>query len=237
MRRPIEAGEYAYLRSPAARDRGELLDRVRASRKLHGSWEHAPSDETAFEEYLRRARRPQNACFFVCRIEDDAIAGVVNLSQIFYGPLCSAYVGYYALAPFERQGHMTEGVRLVLRHAFGRLRLHRVEANVQPGNSASIALLKRLGFRREVFDPLPEGRRRVARPRALGDARREVPHEVSLIPAASVAQRPNASQNGSSPGCSSGSSPSSVTNRQPSEASTIPPTIAESIPASASAET
>ncbi len=151
MRQPTEAGERAYLRRPSARDRDELLERARASRRLHGSWEHAPSDEGAFQEYLGRARRPQNACFFVCRTEDDAIAGVVNLSQIFYGPLRSAYLGYYALAPFERQGYTTEGVRLVLRHAFGHLRLHRVEANVQPDNSASIALLKRLGFRREGY--------------------------------------------------------------------------------------
>ena len=42
---------------------------------------------------------------------------------------------------------MAEGMAGVLRHAFRKLRLHRIEANVQPGNSASIALLERTGFR------------------------------------------------------------------------------------------
>ena len=40
---------------------------------------------------------------------------------------------------------MSEGVRLVLRQAFGPIGLHRVEANVQPENTRSIALVERLG--------------------------------------------------------------------------------------------
>jgi len=44
---------------------------------------------------------------------------------------------------------MTEALALVLREAFGPLRLHRVEANIQPGNRASIGLVRRAGFRRE----------------------------------------------------------------------------------------
>jgi ribosomal-protein-alanine N-acetyltransferase len=44
---------------------------------------------------------------------------------------------------------MTEGMRLVIGRAFGTLRLHRLEANIQPANAASIALVRRLGFRKE----------------------------------------------------------------------------------------
>jgi [ribosomal protein S5]-alanine N-acetyltransferase len=42
-------------------------------------------------------------------------------------------------------------MQLVLRHAFVELRLHRLEANIQPGNTASIALARRCGFEREGF--------------------------------------------------------------------------------------
>jgi ribosomal-protein-alanine N-acetyltransferase len=48
---------------------------------------------------------------------------------------------------------MLEGLGLVLRHAFGTLGLHRVEANVQPDNARSIALVEGLGFRREGYSP------------------------------------------------------------------------------------
>jgi len=44
-------------------------------------------------------------------------------------------------------------MELLLRHAFLNLRLHRLEANIQPGNLASIALVKRCGFVLEGFSP------------------------------------------------------------------------------------
>ena len=44
---------------------------------------------------------------------------------------------------------MREGVSLAVSHAFRVLRIHRVEANVQPENQASIALVRSLGFRKE----------------------------------------------------------------------------------------
>jgi ribosomal-protein-alanine N-acetyltransferase len=48
---------------------------------------------------------------------------------------------------------MSAGLALVLRQAFRQLGLHRVEANIQPDNARSIALVRRLGFRREGFSP------------------------------------------------------------------------------------
>jgi len=86
-------------------------------------------------------------------MEDGAIVGVFTLSQIFRRGFQSAYLGYYAFEPFAGQGYMREGMRLVLRHIFRVMKLHRVEANVQPGNDRSVALAKKSGFRKEGFSP------------------------------------------------------------------------------------
>jgi ribosomal-protein-alanine N-acetyltransferase len=75
----------------------------------------------------------------------------MSLSQIFRGGFQNAYLGYYIGAKHAGQGYMTEALRLALRYAFEHLKLHRLEANIQPANVASIALVKRAGFIREGY--------------------------------------------------------------------------------------
>ena len=87
------------------------------------------------------------------RRDDDAFVGVLNLSEIIRGPLQQAFLGYYAFAPHAGNGYMREAMRLLLRHAFGPLKLHRVEANIQPANIASLALARSAGFVKEGFSP------------------------------------------------------------------------------------
>jgi [ribosomal protein S5]-alanine N-acetyltransferase len=151
--RALQIGERTFLRRPEAGDEREFLARTRASRRLHRSLVRPPLTRSEFARFLHRAAQPNCAVHLLCRREDGAICGVLNLNEIVRGPLQAAHLGYYALAPFARQGYMTEGVELVLRQAFTRLKLHRVEAGVQPTNRASIALARRAGFREEGYSP------------------------------------------------------------------------------------
>ena len=142
-----------FLRSPAASDRGEFVSLMRASRSFHRPWATAPTDDERFAAYLADSRRTDFEAMLVCRRGDLAIVGFFNLSQIVRRSLQSAYLGYAVGKPYAGQGYMREGIALVLRHAFLDLRLHRIEANIQPGNHASIALAEGAGFRREGFSP------------------------------------------------------------------------------------
>ena len=138
---------------PSASRAAEFLAAVRRSRRLHGRWVRPPSTPAAYRAYARRLRGPAHEGYLICLRGSDALVGVANLSEIVRGPFRSAYLGYYAFRPYDRRGLMTEGLALVVRDAFRRLGLHRVEANIQPGNRASIRLARRLGFRREGYSP------------------------------------------------------------------------------------
>jgi ribosomal-protein-alanine N-acetyltransferase len=151
--KPLERGERVYLRRPTAGDAKEVIATVRASRRLHRPWVYPTETKAAFDGYIRRNQENDSVGLLVCRIADDRIVGMANLSQIFRGNLQGAYLGFWAFAEFAGQGYMREGLTLVLRYAFKELRLHRLEANVQPANELSKALIKRCGFRYEGFSP------------------------------------------------------------------------------------
>ncbi len=146
-------GTRVHLRPPQMADCDEFLQAVKRSRRLHRGWVSPPSTPAAFRTYLGRASKQEFRSFFVCRNDSGAIVGVFNISQIYYGAFQSAYLGFYAMQGHHAQGLMKEGLALVLCAAFGKLKLHRLEANIQPTNARSEELVKSLGFRLEGFSP------------------------------------------------------------------------------------
>jgi ribosomal-protein-alanine N-acetyltransferase len=148
-------GKRVHLRLPRRSDQQAFVSAARASRRLHSGWVQAPETPAAYvayaERYAFRGRSPRHAGFLVVRNDDGALAGVINFSEIVRGAFHSAFVGYYAFVQLAGDGYMTEGFALALDFAFRRLALHRVEANVQPANRRSIALVSRLGFEREGY--------------------------------------------------------------------------------------
>lgn len=144
-------GEKVFLRPPMRRDLEELIALNRASTQLHRGMVSPPTQATQFAAFLKRCRSADCVCFLICRVADSAIAGSINLSQIFLGGFRNAYLGYYIGAKYAGQGYMSEAVRLMLQYAFEHLKLHRIEANIQPENVASIALVRRAGFIREGY--------------------------------------------------------------------------------------
>ena len=152
-RAALEAGERTYLRRGRSRDADEFTALMRASRELHQPWSFPPTRAQEFTALVERARSDDFELILLCRLEDDRILGFFNLSQIFRGPFLNAYLGYAIGAEHAGEGYMREGLDLLLKFAFGPLGLHRLEANIQPGNERSIALAKRAGFRLEGFSP------------------------------------------------------------------------------------
>jgi [ribosomal protein S5]-alanine N-acetyltransferase len=148
-----------YLRPPARADTAVFLAAVKASRGLHLGWVQPPASAERYAAFVARygahartdPRERTHAGYLVLRRDDDALVGVFNLSEIVRGAFQSGYLGYYSFAPHAGAGYMSGGLALVLAASFRTLRLHRVEANVQPTNARSIALVERAGFVREGY--------------------------------------------------------------------------------------
>lgn len=149
----LAKGKTVYLRHPVRGDAEEFLSLVSASIGLHRPWVYPPSNEQAFHAYVDRASSDRFLGCFVCLLQTDAIVGVANLSEIVRGLFRSAYLGFYGHIAYSGKGLMREGLLLLFGHAFRQMKLHRIEANVQPENDRSLTLIRAVGFRKEGFSP------------------------------------------------------------------------------------
>ncbi len=150
------------LRRPVESDRSEFVALRRSSAEFLSPWEphlwegDGQCGDPTFDRLLTRRELETDEPFLISRTSDGAIVGYVGLAQIHRGPFRSCVVGYWIGSSHLGRGYGTGGVRACLDVAFmpegdGGLGLHRVEANVIPTNLASLALVKRLGFRKEGF--------------------------------------------------------------------------------------
>jgi [ribosomal protein S5]-alanine N-acetyltransferase len=149
----LERGDRVRLRRLRFEDEDAFLAVVAASRSLHHPWTSPPGDAEGFRALVERGAGGDSVSLAGWRSGDNTLVAVVNLSQIVRGLFQSCYCGFYANAATAGQGLTRETLQLALRYAFIVEGLHRVEANVQPGNAPSLALVRRVGFRHEGFSP------------------------------------------------------------------------------------
>ena len=109
-----------------------------------------PGDAAALAQ---RRQGPTDYGYVICDFETGKPAGYIEITNIVRGPLQSGYLGYYMFKGYERRGYMKWALGVIIQRAWKELKLHRLEANIQPGNAASIELVKSLGFQQEGYSP------------------------------------------------------------------------------------
>jgi ribosomal-protein-serine acetyltransferase len=104
------------------------------------------------EDYVRRA-----AAAWILRTElvvlgfdrtTGRLAVSTGLHRIDWS-VPSFEIGYWVRASFARQGLVTEAANALTRFAFAALAARRVEIRCDPRNTASVAVIERLGYERE----------------------------------------------------------------------------------------
>src|SRR2546426_514975 len=79
---------------------------------------------------------------------DDRLIGSITLFNLSF-PHHRSEIGYALAHEYWGHGYMNEALMALLKYAFESLDLHRIEADVDPRNDASIRTLEKLGFQRE----------------------------------------------------------------------------------------
>jgi len=145
----VQSGSRTFLTLANKSNLSELDSLRRRNIDFHKPWVYHGD----INAYLEKITTGKTISLLLWTVDGTSLIGVINLNEPVMGALQSAYLGYYIDERFAGQGYMAEGLGLTLDHAFNKLGFHRLEANIQPGNVLSIALVKRLGFRLEGFSP------------------------------------------------------------------------------------
>lgn len=138
------------IRRIAATDGPVLVALNRASAGFHAPWVTPPVTGTQFDAYAEKLAAGTTIGFLLLA-PGGAPVGVVNVNNPVWGAMRGASLGYYAFPGQAGRGLFSAGLALVIGEAFAGLGLHRLEANVQPGNARSLRCIRRLGFEREGF--------------------------------------------------------------------------------------
>ncbi|MBN9138831.1 GNAT family N-acetyltransferase [Phyllobacterium sp. SL163] len=154
---PLLQGERLYLRPPQVSDYRAWANLRATSRDFLAPWEPLWADDdlerSAFRHRIRHyddeAAAGTAHPFFLFHNSDSRLLGGITLGNIRRGVGQNGMIGYWMGAPYAGQGYMSEALRLLISHAFTKVRLHRLEAACIPSNERSIRLLEKAGFQRE----------------------------------------------------------------------------------------
>ena len=146
-------GDRGFLTFASAADEADFLAAATASIELHAPWVTAPTTPDAYSEHVAHFSADDQFGYVVRRNDNGALVGAIDIGNAVWRALCSAYLGYFVFEGHQRQGLMAEAVAGAVELAFTQLGLHRLEANIQPDNHASRALIENVGFRLEGYSP------------------------------------------------------------------------------------
>ena len=115
-------------------------------------WTSVTNAQDAIALALEAYREQNEVRFGIELAETGALVGTVNLHHVFpQNRRCE--IGYALASPCWGKGYASEALSAALDYGFHELRLNRVEADIDPRNAASSAVLERMGFRKEGYMP------------------------------------------------------------------------------------
>jgi ribosomal-protein-alanine N-acetyltransferase len=142
------------VRVVRVRDHKKLEQLVLGNRAWLKPWEATnPEGPNSFDikaqiKGLRLQMKNQQGLPLVICL-DEQIVGQLNVSNILFGSVGSAVLGYWISPDAAGQSVTPTAVALTIDYLFNIVGLHRVEIDIRPENAASLRIVEKLGFRYE----------------------------------------------------------------------------------------
>lgn len=102
----------------------------------------------ALEKKVHQAQAPDEGDWLVLAVVERSTGRVIGELDLKHGPARSGEIGYVIAGDRQGQGFGTEALAELLRFALDDLRLNLLDAFISPGNTASVALVRKFGFQR-----------------------------------------------------------------------------------------
>ncbi len=153
MSTPIQLEtERLHLRWPRAQDAEDILaiySNAEVARYLsRPAWHDIKQAHAWLDRMHAEHEQGSGLQLMLERGEDARVIGTCTLFRLDFDNR-RAEIGYTLAREYWGHGYMHEALTALLQHGFDSLRLHRIEADIDPRNTPSARVLGRLGFRHE----------------------------------------------------------------------------------------
>ena len=146
------------LKTLTPKEASNVVSYLLDSRSFFDKWGPAVEDEyfkSAFQKErlitdIEKMEQGKLLRLWVFKNEDlEQPIGDIGFSQIIWGGFQSCFLGYKIAERENGKGYATEAIEAGVDYVFNQMKLHRIEANIIPRNTASIRVVEKLGFEKE----------------------------------------------------------------------------------------
>ena len=149
--------ERLFLKTLGPSDAEAVADYYRRNRSFLEEFEPGRGDEFYTAEHQAKLLATDSAemadgtmfRLWLLKKGDGKLIGSLAFNNIVRGPFLSCFVGYKLDGDEINRGFMTEALRKGIDIMFRESGLHRIEANIMPGNRRSLRVVEKLGFSNE----------------------------------------------------------------------------------------
>ncbi|TVQ93966.1 MAG: GNAT family N-acetyltransferase [Bacteroidetes bacterium] len=152
----IKVNEHITLRQIARSDAADIFYTIKSQRSYlitwlpFVAWTSKISDTEAFIDHVQNTTEDKAEPVFVIRF-DDEFAGIIGFKDTDRINK-KTEIGYWLSESFQKKGIITLSLKELLKLAFEKMKINRVQIRCAVGNTASSKIPRRLGFKLEGIE-------------------------------------------------------------------------------------